>query len=67
MIGLQLTAGVFACGLILIGMNSTNLYYLKRPFDIEVLDSGFKFFWEGNPRPDNFDYEEYEKRKLDNK
>jgi hypothetical protein len=55
--------GVILFGLMRIGANSTNLYYVKRPYDIEVLESGYKFIWDGNPRPDNFDYEEYEKRK----
>jgi hypothetical protein len=55
--------GLIAAALIRIGADETNLYYLMRPYDIEVLDSGFKFYWDGNPRPDNFDYEEYERRK----
>jgi hypothetical protein len=50
-------------GLIKVGADSTNLYYVKRPYDIEVLESGYKFIWDGNPRPFNFDYEEYEKMK----
>lgn len=60
---MQSVGGLFALGLIFVGSNSTNLYYLKRPYDIEVLDSGNKFFWKGYPRPDNFDYEEYERKK----
>ena len=55
--------GLISFALLRIGADSTNLYYLKRPYDIEVLDSGYKFFWDGNPRPINFDYEEYERGK----
>ena len=62
---MQTIAGVLVLALILIGSNSTNLYYIKRPYDIEVLDSGYKFYWDGNPRPDNFDYKEYERRKKE--
>jgi hypothetical protein len=57
------TAGLISLALIRIGADSTNLYYIKRPYNIEVLESGFKFIWDGNPRPVNFDYEEYEKEK----
>jgi hypothetical protein len=60
---LLVITGLIAAALIRIGADETNLYYLTRPYDIEVLDSGFKFYWDGNPRPDNFDYEEYERRK----
>ena len=56
-------SGILTAGLILIAANSTNLYYLKRPFDIEVLTTGYKFIWEGNPRPDNFDFDKYEQNK----
>jgi hypothetical protein len=61
---MQSVAGACALGLIFIGSNSDNVHYFKRPYDIEVLDSGHKFHWEGNPRPLNFDYEEYERRKA---
>ncbi len=57
--------GLIAVTLIRIGAHETNLYYLKRPYDIEVLDSGYKFYWDGNPRPDSFDYEGYERRKKE--
>lgn len=32
------------------------LFYTKRPFDIEVLDSGIQFNWEKKERPDITDY-----------
>jgi len=56
----QSIAGLFALGLIFVGSLPENVYYLKRPYDIEVLDSGYKFYWDGNPRPVDFNYEEYE-------
>jgi membrane-associated phospholipid phosphatase len=61
---LSITA-LIAVTLIRIGAHETNLYYINRPYDIEVLDSGYKFYWDGNPRPDNFDYEGYERRKKE--
>ena len=57
--------GLISFGLIKIAADSTNLYYVKRPYDIEVLETGYKFIWDGNPRPVNFDYDEYEKRKKE--
>lgn len=62
---LQSIAVLFTMGLVLVGLRFENLYYLKRPFDMEVLDSGYKFYWEGNPRPDDFNYQEYEKTKTE--
>jgi hypothetical protein len=46
------TAGLCICGLTLFALNPDNLFYIKRPFDIEVLKTGYKFVWEVNPRPE---------------
>jgi hypothetical protein len=51
-------AGLFAGGLILVASNSTNLFYFKRKFDIEILKTGYRFMWDGYSRPENFDFEE---------
>ena len=64
-IALQSIAGLFVLGLIFVASFLENLYYLKRPYDIEILDSGYKFYWDGNPRPVDFNYEEYEKAKSE--
>ena len=56
-------AGLFAGGLILIASNSTNLFYFKRQFDIEILETGYRFMWDGYSRPENFDFDEYERNK----
>lgn len=63
-ISLLSISGLFLIGMIFIGVNSNNLFYIKRPFDIEVLTTGYKFIWNGNTRPANFDFDEYEKNKL---
>jgi hypothetical protein len=62
-IALLSIAGLFAGGLILLASNSTNLFYLKRQFDIEILKTGYKFMWDGYSRPENFDFDEYERNK----
>ena len=60
---LLIFAGLFASGLIFIASNSTNLFYIKRDFDIEILKTGYRFIWDGYSRPENFDFDEYERNK----
>lgn len=55
--------GLFTCGLTYIASFPENLFYAKRDFDIDVLVTGYKFMWNGNTRPTNFDFDEYHKRK----
>lgn len=57
-------AGLLASGLIFIASNSTNLFYIKRHFDIEILKTGYRFMWDGYSRPENFDFDEYERNKV---
>ena len=33
-----------------------NLFYFKRDFDVEVLDSGYQFIWQDIERPDYYHY-----------
>ena len=49
----------------LIALHKDNRIYLKRPFGIEILETGYKFIWNGNTRPENFDFEEYKRRKKE--
>jgi len=57
LISLYLVAGVMATGMLLIGTISDNSAYLKRDFDIVVLTSGYRFFWEDGKRPDLKDFD----------
>ena len=36
----------------LITSNPNNLFYVKRPFDIAILETGYKFGWQQTQRPD---------------
>lgn len=36
----------------LVALNPDNIYYLKRDFDIEIMETGFKFVWQKQERPD---------------
>jgi hypothetical protein len=60
-------AGLLTAGLILIASNSDNVYKIKRQFDIEILKTGYRFVWDGYSRPENFDFDEYEKNKKNKK
>lgn len=56
MIILLSISGLFAIGIILIGSNSDNIYTFKREFEIKKLESGYKFIWENQSRPDYYKY-----------
>jgi hypothetical protein len=40
----------------LIASNKDNLFYLKRPFNIEVMTTGYQFIWQRIERPDYYKY-----------
>lgn len=56
-------SSLLLCGLLFIAFNPDNIFKARRNFDIEILKTGYKFFWEGNQRPENFDFEKYEQNK----
>ena len=37
---------------------SNNVFYLKRPYDMEIIETGYKFIWQNIERPD---YQKYKK------
>ncbi len=39
-----------------IASNPNHLFYVKRPFDMEVLETGYKFVWQPTERPDYSQY-----------
>ena len=40
----------------LIASDPNNLFFLSRPFDIEIMDTGYKFTWQTLPHPDYYKY-----------
>lgn len=40
----------------LIASNPNNLFYTKRPFDIEIMETGYKFIWQQTERPDYYKF-----------
>jgi len=43
-------AGLFSAGLILMASNPDNIFYFKKPFDIEIVKTGYKLIWSENPQ-----------------
>jgi hypothetical protein len=41
---------------ILIAADSNNLFFLKRPYEMEIMDSGYKFIWQEMEYPDYYKY-----------
>ena len=37
--------------------NKDNLFYIKRPFDMEVKETGYKFVWQDVERPDFYKFQ----------
>ncbi len=40
----------------LLALNPDNIYHLKRDFDMEIMETGFKFIWQKQERPDFYKY-----------
>ena len=56
-------AGLNSAGLVLTASNPDNIYYFKRPFNIDILETGYRFVWDEYSRPENFDFDEYKRNK----
>jgi len=41
---------------VLIAADSNNIYYSKRPYEMEIMDSGYKFIWQEMEHPDYYKY-----------
>lgn len=48
--------GLIVSGATLIASNSDNLFYVKRPFDFDLMEKGYKFVWQHTERPDYYKY-----------
>jgi hypothetical protein len=55
-IALWTLAGFVLGGATLIASNPDNLFYVKRPFDMDVMETGYKFMWQHTERPDYYKY-----------
>lgn len=50
----------------LMASNEDNLFYIKRPFDMRVLETGYEFIWQNTERPDYYKYFPKDKWKKTN-
>jgi prepilin signal peptidase PulO-like enzyme (type II secretory pathway) len=55
-IGLWTLSGLIMAFATLLASNKDNLFYVKRPFKMEVMETGFQFGWEHKERPDFYKY-----------
>jgi hypothetical protein len=54
--------GLVVSGATLIASNSDNLFYANRPFDIQIMETGYKFVWQQTERPDYYKYHPEDKK-----
>ena len=59
---LWILAGLIISGATLIASDSNNIFYVKRPFDIDIMDTGYKFVWQKTERPDYYKYHPKQKK-----
>lgn len=53
---------IVVSGATLIASNPDNLFYVKRPFDIEIMETGYKFVLQQTERPDYYKYHPEDKK-----
>ncbi len=51
-ITLLATSGLFMTVLILLAINPDNIYTTTRPFDIKIIETGYRFMWQEETRPE---------------
>ena len=61
-ISLWTLSGLIMAFATLIITNKDNLFYVKRPFKMEVMETGFQFGWQNIERPDFYKYRPETKR-----
>jgi hypothetical protein len=55
-IGMWALSGLFIAFETLFAANPDNIFYIKRPFEIQVLETGYEFIWQYTERPDYYKY-----------
>ena len=55
-------SGFIISGTTLIASDSNNIYYVKRPFEIAIMETGYKFVWQQTTRPDYYKYHPEQKK-----
>lgn len=55
--GLWTFAGIILFGATLFASDSNNLFYVKRPFEMDLLETGYQFSWQKTERPNSLNYQ----------
>lgn len=53
---LWIISGCIIAILLFLNYISDNAYYLKRPYDVKILETGYSFIWQDIKRPDYYKY-----------
>lgn len=53
---LWLVAGTIIAAALYFGSFSEHIFYFKRPYEMKVMETGYKFIWERTERPDDGKY-----------
>ncbi len=61
-IGLWAISSLILLGATFIVCFLENVYEFKRPYDMEIMETGYKFFWQNQERPDYYKYHPEEKK-----
>lgn len=51
-IGLWVITGILILGASYIASSPEHIFYFKRPYNIEIIETGYKFVWQHTERPD---------------
>lgn len=55
-IGLWTISGIIIIGASYIASFPENIFHFKRPYDMEIMETGYKFLWQHTERPDYYKY-----------
>jgi len=55
-IGLWTISGIIIIGASYIASFPEHIFHFKRPYDMEIMETGYKFFWQHTERPDYYKY-----------
>lgn len=61
-IGLWSISGLIILGASYIASFPEHVFHFKRPYEMEVMETGYKFFWQHTERPDYYKYHPENKR-----
>jgi hypothetical protein len=54
--------GLILCGAGFIAFDANNIYHIKRPYDMEIMETGYHLIWQQIERPDYYKYHPEERK-----